>query len=517
MNLKPLPIGIQSFDDLIMGGFLYVDKTHHLFELIKKTKGAYFLSRPRRFGKSLTVSTLDAIFSGKRELFTDLTIGSQDYDWKPYPVLRFDLSKHQPKDAQALNEILVRSLRFMALQWNLRLPEGTCTELFDYLLTMLDKTHGKVVVLIDEYDKPILDHLGNVAIAAEMREFLKAFYGILKSADEHLRFVFITGVSRFSKTGVFSGLNNLRDLTLIDSFADMLGYTQEELELHFSDYIDILASSLGLDRPLMLDAIRDWYNGFRFTSREISVYNPFSSLLLFENKKFMDYWFESGTPTFLLELLRQRSYNIASLEALRLQETALSSYEIETLAVEPLLFQTGYLTIKNYEPYSGFYTLSYPNREVQRAFADHLAGTFTAITKELAPPLAEQLVTILKTGNLEEYFNTLQSFFLDLPYDLTRREEQYFQSIFFLIHKLLGFQIQCEVKTSRGRIDAAIVLSEDVWVFEFKLDGNADKALQQILQMGYMDKYKKSGKRVHGVGVGFNQQKREISRWVSTP
>jgi hypothetical protein len=326
--------------------------------------------------------------------------------------------------------------------------------------------------------------------------------------------VLLTGVSKFSKMSVFSGLNNLLDLTMEGDYADMLGYTQEELEKRFADRIDVLTAAEGLERAECLKKIRGWYNGYRFSEREVSVYNPFSTLLLFQGRQFKNYWFETGTPTFLINLIRERGFDVPEMEGLRASQESFGAYEVETLALEPLLYQTGYITILEYDKAADLYTLGYPNREVANAFIEHLSGAFTGIRKERGAAEAYELGILLGKGDVEGFFELFGAFLAGIPYDLHVPVERYYQTVFYLVFKLMGIRVACEIHTSKGRIDAVVNLAKDVWVFEFKLDGDADAALRQIREKGYAGKYKASGKTVHCVGVGFDQQKREIARWL---
>ncbi|GAB4156997.1 MAG: ATP-binding protein [Candidatus Promineifilaceae bacterium] len=514
MNLKPLPIGIQTFRDIIHGGFLYVDKTRWIYELIRYPKGVYFLARPRRFGKSLLISTLDEIFQGQRELFRGLWLYDSPYAWQSHPVIRLDFSRYPSRSADELEGNISVMLNRLAEGFQLEPVRGNFGQQFESLIIQLSRQQ-QVVILVDEYDKPLLDNLENQAEAVRIRDLLRGFYTVIKSMDAHIRFVFLTGVSKFSRVGVFSGLNNLNDISLDREYAGMLGITPDELEAFLQPYLPAFAQQEGVDEVTLLSKIQSWYNGFCFSSDCQAVYNPFSLLLLLQKQAFRNYWFESGTPAFLIRLIRQRDYRIEDLSPLTVPELAFSSYEVEDLQIVPLLFQTGYLTIKGYDPEFGTYTLGYPNYEVENAFTQHLLGAFIEIEHSLAGSYLWQLVQALQAGNLARFFEVLQLFFAGIPYDIQIKRERYYQTIFYLIFKLMGVQIEAETRISRGRVDAVIQLKQAVYLFEFKLDGSAAEALQQIRQRGYYKPYQAQSQSVFLVGVNFTTEKGEITDWLS--
>ena len=511
-ELRPLPVGIQTFRKIIEGGFLYVDKTRWIYDLIRHPYGVYFMARPRRFGKSLLVSTLDEIFRGNRELFRGLWLYDSPYRWEPYPVIRIDFSRQAVNSAAALERSIQRILQRLARYHGVTLREGNPLEQFEDLILEL-ATQGLVVILIDEYDKPILDNIENLAEARRIRDVLKGFYSVIKSLDEYIQFVFLTGISKFSRVGVFSGLNNLQDISMHDRYAAMLGITQEELETRFADHITVLARRQGLTTAEALAQIRTWYDGFCFSADCTHVYNPFSLLLLFETQAFRPYWFESGTPTFLLKLIKSRGYDVPQLERLNLDELAFSTYELDKLEIVPLLFQTGYLTIKSYNRQTRRYRLSYPNYEVEYAFLTYLLGEFGGVEKAFATSYLSRLVQALQGGDWERFFEVLNTFLANIPYDIQIRRERYYQTVFYLIFKLIGLEIDAEVRTSRGRIDAVIELPDRVHLFEFKLEGTAQEALSQIKEREYFVRYREAGKTLTLVGVSFDPQQRSIDDW----
>ena len=419
--LKRLPVGLQTFRKLREGDYLYVDKTELIYRLIT-TGEVYFLSRPRRFGKSLLVSTLEEIFSGHRELFKGLWIYDADYDWEEHPVLRLNLDLERVRSVEELEEFLVSYLGEIGWEMEIEVKPSAPQRMLRQLIKGLAR-RKRVVVLVDEYDKPLIDNLENLEEAKRIREVLKGFYTVLKAMDEHLRFVLLTGVSKFSKAGVFSGLNNLNDITLHRRYATLLGITQEELEEYFDEHIGAFAADVGLGREELLARIREWYDGFCFAPNAPRVYNPHSLLMLFDTHRFANYWFETGTPTFLIKLLRERSLGLREIEDALLEEIEFSSYDIEALAVYPLLIQTGYLTIKGYDEGEQVYRLSYPNREVEVAFTKRLLEEFVGVEWEDWRLYSERMVKALAEGDMEGFFEVLDIFYGWIPYGVQLKSD----------------------------------------------------------------------------------------------
>ena len=510
--MKPITTSIFTFADLIDGGYVYVDKTARLYDLVRPYKGVFFLSRPRRFGKSLTISTLEAIFQGRRELFRGLAIDAGDYDWKPYPVIRIDLGDKQARTPDQLTTALAYAVGQNAERHSIRLRQTACNLMFNELVTTLGRDE-KVVILIDEYDKPILGNIENPAVG-EILRVLKAFYSVVKTCDAQIRFALLTGVSKFSRVSVFSDLNNLVDLTMDARYADMLGYTQDELERNFAPHIGHVAAQRGCTTDDVLAQMRQWYNGYRFSKAQTCVYNPVSVGRFLDTGELSNHWFETGTPSFLIELLKNRSYDIRNLSRLRLDDLGFSVYEVSNVTPEPLLFQTGYLTIKDYDPEYELYTLGYPNREVENAFLRYLIDGFTATRKELAASHLADLRRALNEGDLDGLFRHLRVFFADIPYDIQLRNEKYYQTIFYLVFRIVGLDVDCEVRTEAGRIDAVVKTAARIYVFEFKLHGTAEEALQQIYQRRYYEKYAADAREVLLVGAAFDPETRNLERWL---
>jgi len=512
-ELKPLPVSTSTFRDIIAGDYLYVDKTKWIYKLIRYPKGAYFLSRPRRFGKSLLISTLDEIFQGNRELFKGLWLYNSPYQWAQHPIIRIDFSLKKVKSARELEKTISWLLSLQAQQHQVVLEGEDHIQQFASLIFQL-AAQNQVVILIDEYDNPLIHNLENLAEAELIQDVLKGFYGVIKALDAQLRFVLLTGVSKFSRVGVFSDLNNLNDLTMDNQYAAMLGITQEELEIYFLDYLHAFVEERGMTSAHLRARIRAWYNGFCFSRRCELVYNPFSLLLLFQKREFQNFWFETGTPTFLIKLIKTRGYDLEQLENLELEELTFSTYEIEKLQIVPLLFQTGYLTIKAYEDEDQTYTLSYPNYEVRRAFMAYLLSAYSEVELAFAGSYLKQLARALRAAAWERFFTVLDTFLAAIDYRLHIKQEKYYQTIFYLIFKLIGLEINAQVRTNRGRIDATLELESDIFIFEFKLDGSAAEALAQIKEKEYYARYQLAGKTLHLVGVNFDMEKRGVGEWL---
>ena len=508
--MKNLPIGIQTFSDIIQNDYLYVDKTEKIFDLVKKPKGVYFLSRPRRFGKSLLISTLNEIFKGEKELFKGLWIYKADYAWEKHPVVRIDFSKKKAENRHDLKGFILHQLKNIAVKYGISLKMDQYDEAFDELLTELSGIN-QVVVLIDEYDKPIIDNIKNNALAIELREILKGFYTIIKACDEHIRFVLLTGVSKFSKAGVFSGLNNLEDISIDTQYSSLLGITSQEMETCFKEHIDQFAKTEEITNAELIEKITYWYDGFCFSKSCTKVFNPFSALLLFKKLDFSNYWFESATPGFLIKLIKEKNFDLSGLDGVNISESSFSSYEIENLKTIPILFQTGYLTIAGYNKKRMEYTLAYPNFEVKNSMTECLSEAYSFVEKEFVHGYAWKMIDALKNHDFELFFDTLRIFFANIPYDLQINKEKYYQTIFYLIFSLIGLKVEAEIKTNKGRIDA-VIIDKDIYIFEFKFGGDKDKALNQIKEKKYFEKYQGKDKKIYLFGVEFTD--RNVGEWI---
>ncbi len=511
--MKPLTTSVYTFSDLIESGFLYVDKTTLIYQLIRENKGQYFLARPRRFGKSLLISTLKAIFQGRKELFKGLALTKTDYNWQTYPIIHLDLGATAAQTAEELEDRLLQEVLYRAQEHNITLINSTASACFLDLVRQLATRDGKVVILVDEYDKPLLGHLEKPT-APEIQRILKEFYSVIKTTEEHQRFVLLTGVSKFSKVSIFSDLNNLTDLTMRRSSATLLGYTQTELEENFPEYIDALGKALGKDYQEILNDLREWYNGYRFEETSETVYNPVSLMKCFQELKFKNYWFETGTPTFLVNMLRNSPVN---LDDLNLPETAFSDYDPTDLNPLSLLVQTGYLTIKDAAPMGQmtYYRLGYPNREIEQSFSYWIVRGFSALPDQDLSAALPRLINALNESRLDDMLETLKIFFDKIPYEISIKNEKYYQTIFFTVFKLIGTAVAVEVSTSIGRIDAVVMTKTDIFIFEFKLSGTAQEALAQIHERRYTAPYRDDGRPITLIGAAFKD--RNLGEWLIEP
>ncbi|GHT05000.1 ATPase AAA [Bacteroidia bacterium] len=496
--MKNLPIGIQSFKDLREKNYLYVDKTESIYRLITSGK-AYFLSRPRRFGKSLLVSTLEALFKGQKELFEGLWIDDK-VDWTKlnYPVIRFDFGQTTNTAAEELTDSLFCFLTNTASNYDIVLENTGLPSMFAELISKLHQSVGQqAVVLIDEYDKAILDNMLTPEVMEENKKVLHGFFQVMKAADEHLRFVFLTGVSKFSGVTIFSGLNNLNDITLVDKYATICGYTQEELETNFADYLIDLGDVLGMSHQDLLDAIREWYDGYSWDGKT-AIYNPFSTLCLFENKRIANYWFRTGTPTFLVELLKQRNQLTPILEPVILDDSAFGSFDPQNISEIPLLFQTGYLTIKHRKLIQGMaqYTIEMPNLEVKESLLRYLLSAYSSFPVEQEYSLRLRMQKQLFSHDASGLEKSLREMLAYVPYQLHIGKEAYYHSLFLLWLKLLGFDVAGEVNTNNGRIDAVWQLPEHTIIVEIKYQVQEedtsqllDVAIHQIREKHYAERF----------------------------
>lgn len=516
---QKLPIGIQAFETMRGQGYAYVDKTRWIYRMA--TEGMfYFLARPRRFGKSLLLSTLKCLFEGRKELFDGLWIAEdRGWDWRSHPVIVLDFNEIEHDTPQNLERGLASSLRRIARQHQVHIEgSGIVTTFTDLILALYQKTQQPVVVLIDEYDKPLIDHLGRgeegLAVARSQRDILRSFFGVLKggTVSPVLRFVFLAGVSRFSRVSIFSELNNLQDLSMNDAYADMLGYTQEEIEARFADHIDAFAQQLGWTPADVRAGLALQYNGYRFAERAVRVYNPFSVLNAFSEHKFGNYWFTSGTPTFLIDLLRQERWDLTAIEGLEVDPSIFSTFEIDPLRLEALLFQTGYLTIDDVR--DGIYRLDYPNQEVKVSFLKSLLFAPDRGFEDQGRSMVLQLAQHLRNGDLDAFFATMHAIFAAIPYSLSSgQDEAYFHTVFYLMLSASGVDARSELLTNRGRIDLAVEFGDKVFVFEFKCNQNPSAALEQIRAKGYAERYRAGGKRVVLVGINFDTTTRNVAGW----
>ena len=532
MNVpRKLPLGVQSFKDLREKGFLYVDKTAYLFRLANSSK-VYFLSRPRRFGKSLFLSTLAAYFRGQKELFKGLYVEKAEEEqaaqenrtaWQAYPVLYLDFNTENYNDEKSMHTILHTHLVQWEKQYEADTSEQTFSSRFKGIIRRAYQQTGKqVVILVDEYDKPLLQTMGvNEELNEHYRNTLKAFYSVIKTCDEYIRFAFLTGVTKFSKISIFSDLNNLKDISLHESYAGMCGITQKELETNFQPEVQALAEKQKLDYPQALAALKQWYDGYLFHPAGEGMYNPYSILNAFDDKEIKSYWFGTGTPTFLVNFLKEAHYYIPNLDGnVELDEEGLQTYRAVAQDALPILFQAGYLTIKTYIPEARMYRLGFPNNEVRYGFLKNLLPAYSGLPFVETGKSVWHFVEDIRRGNVEGVMERLKAIISGIAYDNFTGEnmklrEQNYQTAVYLVFALMGQFVQTEVHCGTGRADCVVHTADTIYIFEFKLssNGTAEDALNQIKEKEYAAKYQVDDKKIVLVGSSFDEEKRTIKDW----
>ena len=490
------PIGIQNFEKLRRGGFVYVDKTALIHRLVS-TGGYYFFGRPRRFGKSLMISTLESYFEGRKDLFEGLAIEGLEKEWNVHPVFHMDLNSRNYKDVDALYGIFNQHLEKWEEVYGDEKKDRAPEERFAYLIEKAAKQTGRgVVILIDEYDKPLIQSLDNEELQSEYRSILKSFYGNLKSCDKYIRFALLTGVTRFSRVSIFSDLNNLRDITMENEFASLCGISETELITHFESDIRELSVNMNLSYEETCSLLQKKYDGYHFTGNSEGMYNPFSVLNTFASMKIENYWFSTGTPTILVKLLQKNNYLLSDLTG-NAEATADELTGLETINTNPipLFFQSGYLTIKEYDPEFKNYILGFPNEEVEQGFLNFLMPCYMNM-------------------KIDSFMERLQSLFSDTPYELIRDTELHYQNVLFIVFRLMGFYTHAEYHTSQGRIDMVVKTPQYIYVMEFKFEGSAEDAIAQIESRNYALPFMSDDRKVYKIGVNFSEETRNIEKWI---
>ena len=508
------PIGIQDFEKIRKDGFVYVDKTDLVYKMAQKG-GYYFLSRPRRFGKSLLVSTMEAYFSGKKELFTGLALADLEKDWIEYPVLRMDLSGKSYDSPEVLQQVfddyLSRWEKKYGIENKFTVPGIRFSQVIEaaYL-----QTGKRAVILIDEYDKPILDNMGNEELSDVFRNQLQGFYSVMKAKDGIIQFGFLTGVSKIGKLSVFSGLNNLKDISMDARYTDICGISEKDLKKYFKESIRELAEVNKMSVKACYTQLAQMYDGYHFRQNSTGIYNPFSVLNTFETGDFDNYWFETATPSFLVRFLQRGNYKLDDITRDRVPASLLKGGNSERPNAITLLYQTGYLTIKGYNEADRLYCLGYPNKEVEDSFMESLSEFYTPIDKNPGVLSAPKFVEDIRKGDVEMLMRRFTAFFADLDYQIMGDDELYFQNTMYVMLKIIGQQVQVECHTSNGRIDVLIQTDKFVYIIELKRDKNPNDALDQIDEKGYDWPFMADERKVFKIGANFSTKNHRLENWV---
>ena len=506
---------MQSFEAVRKADYLYVDKTKHLERLVTTNK-YYFLSRPRRFGKSLFLSTLEAYFLGQKELFKGLYIETVEKDWTEYPVIYLDLNSGIYTTEEELYRVLNYPMQRLEEKYSIDAKEPSLSvRLKNIVLTAFEQTGKQVVILVDEYDKPLISTLDNEELHNKYKTILKGVYSILKECDKYIRFGFLTGVTKFSKISLFSDLNNLMDISLDENYTDICGITEEEIKTNFKEHLQAFAEKENTTKEDILSQLKAMYDGYHFSKNtDVDIYNPFSLINSLTRREFENYWFQTGTPTFLIKLLQENNYDLKDLSEGKITAKDLTSKESMMNAPVALFYQSGYLTIKDYNKKSGAYKLGYPNKEVEESFLDFLLPKYMHTNENASFSYVEKMYENLENGEIEDFLKTMKTFFASVPYDLIKDTENHYQTVIFIICKLIGFIVEAEYKIVNGRIDMIVRTDNFLYLFEFKFDKSAEEALQQIDSKDYPLAFQQDERKLYKIGVNFSSQTKNIDKYI---
>ena len=504
------PIGIQNFGEVRREGYAYVDKTALMWKMVSEGK-YYFLSRPRRFGKSLMVSTLEAFFSGERELFKGLHVDGTEWNWQRYPILHLDLNVKKYETKEDLDKILNRHLEKWEQLYGSPYADRDLEERFLHVVEYAhEKTSMQVVILVDEYDKPLLQAIGNDELQTAYRSTLKAFYGVLKSCDAHIKFAFLTGVTKFGKVSVFSDLNNLTDISLDHRYAEVCGITEKELHQNFDESILALAEANGLTKEECYERLRRDFDGYHFNLEGPGMYNPFSVLNTLSKQRFGDYWFETGTPSFLVYQLQKTGYPLEAMTTEELTTDTLNSIDIMDENPLPLLYQSGYLTLKSYDKEFDEYKLGFPNREVEEGFIKYLLPFYAPKNNDKTSFSIGRFVKDVRNGDAESFIRRLQAFFATGDYQVMGNLEIYFQNTLYVFFRLMGFYVDVERHTTNGRMDIVIQTPQYIYIIELKMNQTAAIALEQIERKGYAVSFAGDPRQLFKIGMNFSTETKKF-------
>ncbi len=508
------PLGIQTFKEIIEEGYCYVDKTAIIRRMVSKYKYV-FLSRPRRFGKSLLVSTLASYFRGEKELFKGLAMEQLEKEWTQHPVIHLSLASVKNKELAKIEENLGKRLTEIEEQFHLtRESNDLGDRLKDIIVKCYQQYDEKVVVLLDEYDAPLLNVLHEEERLKDVRQLMRTLYSPLKDCDPYLRFVFITGISKFSQLSIFSEINNLKVISMLPEYASICGFTQQEVENNFQTGIRILAEKKGMTIDDTLEELRQTYDGYHFAAEAEGVYNPYSIINALSDRDFDNYWYSTGTPTFLVEMLQKFGTDISDVDG---AEAIASTFDAPTenmKSVLPLFYQSGYITIKGYNPRSKVYTLGFPNKEVRTGLMDSLYTNYVAPTIDRRDSNIWRISEGFLDNDIEKSMTTLQAYLEGIPYQDSRFDENHWTQMLYVIFSLLGLHVQSQVRTAKGRIDVVVGTKTDLFVMEVKLDRPAQEALEQIDSQKYLVPYTLDGRRLTKIGMSFSSTERNVTEWL---
>lgn len=514
LNIRRYPIGIQNFEELRNRNCVYVDKTELIYRLTNTDK-VYFFSRPRRFGKSLLISTLEAYFQGKKELFEGLAMEQLEKDWTVYPVLHVDFSLTKYTTLFDLQEQLNLFLSRWELIYGKNEQEETpAARLQGIILRAYEKTGKQIVVLIDEYDAPLLDSNSDIPLQQQLRNEMRKFFSPLKGMGQYLRFLFITGISKFSQLSIFSELNNLKNISMRDDFSALCGITEQELLTQLKSDIERMAEANGETYQEACLHLKQRYDGYHFSKSCADIYNPFSLFNAFDAKEYKNYWFSTGTPTFLIDILKCADFDVRSLEGVEATDEQFDAPTEQITSPIPVLYQSGYLTIKGYDPAFQIYRLAYPNGEVRKGFIESLLPAYIQLPGQQNTFYVVSFIRDLLKGDIESCLERTRSFFASIPNDLENKTEKHYQTIFYLLFRLMGQYVDAEVKSAIGRADVVVKLQDAIYVFEFKYDGTPEEALAQIDSKQYAIPFQADGRKIFKIGVNFDSATRTIGGWI---
>lgn len=512
------PIGIQTFSKIRTGGYLYIDKTRYIKKLAEDPL-YYFLSRPRRFGKSLLLSTFQDYFEGKRELFKGLDIDTEDTDWTKRPVIMLSLGSFNPKTEDSIDDLLSSIfMRYEKIYGSLPGIRDLPQRFENLIVNAHNKTGQRVVILVDEYDDPLLSTIDREDLNTYYRQTLKGVFSVLKSADSHIHFAFVTGVSRFSQTSLFSGANHFSDISFEDEYAGICGLTEEEIKDNLSDDIRELARKENVTEEEAFGMLKENYDGYHFSQESPDIYNPFSLLSALKYKRFSDFWFKTGTPSYLINILKRDDFKLPELDCIETMESGLSVKESYLNNPVGLLYETGYLTIKSYDSEKQVYTLALPNLEVAEAFSKALMPIYSGCTDRECEDLIRKMKNAIIDGDAQQFMELLQTFLEGNPYgntEITKREN-YFKNNIYIVFKALGFLPRAEEQTCNARMDVMLRTSRFIYIFELKTDGSVSKAMNQIEEKGYARPYRHSDKTIIKIAANYSSQRNNIDSWEIT-